>query len=376
MAIVKRVRERRPHAPLELAPSQQPRRMHSVSLVLILGGILLGGILAVRSSIPVFMHHDDDGASRAPSRIAKSYTDLLAMQSESLAGVDIGLMNLLCAEGLPGSADLDMPTILARLDMWAERVRSETERHLYRATDPRYADHYGRSEARLRAEFLVQVLQEDCGVRYNEQRIRNVDFSSSKDLFIHGLFDPANGGTCASMPVLYVAIGHRLGYPIRLVLAKQHIFCRWDDGKERLNIEGTANGGIDFFPDEHYRTWPAPITDAEMVSGEYLVSLNPAEELSVFLVNRAACLQANARSAEARAALAEAQRLMPQTSIPRLVLEKRSDAVIHSQAVRPSAWPAGASPETESGHLGWPASGSATRLLSPGPRPSERVRDR
>ena len=199
-------------------------------------------------------------------------------------------------------------------------LRSETQRHLYRASDPRYAEHYGHSEARLKAEFLVQVLQEDCGVRYNEKRIRNVDFSNPKDLFIHGLLDPANGGTCASMPVLYAAVGRRLGYPIRLVLAKEHVFCRWDDGRERFNIEGTATGGVDFFPDEHYRSWPSAISDREMESGEFLKSLTPQEELAVFLLTRGSCLRANGRQAEALACNAEAHRLMPRAITPLLAM--------------------------------------------------------
>jgi len=54
--------------------------------------------------------------------------------------------------------NLDIPAVLARLDEWAAKVKAETQRHLYRVTDPRYADHYAHSEARLRAEFLVQSL--------------------------------------------------------------------------------------------------------------------------------------------------------------------------------------------------------------------------
>jgi len=64
---------------------------------------------------------------------------------------------------------------------------------------------------------------------YNKQRVRDVDFKNSRDLFLHGMVGSDNGGTCVSMPVLYVAVGRRLGYPMRLVLAKAHVFARWDD---------------------------------------------------------------------------------------------------------------------------------------------------
>ena len=92
---------------------------------------------------------------------AHSLELLLAMTPEELARVDIAEMNLLCATGLPGSEDLNIDECLAKLDKWAARVKHETERHLYRLTDPRYkdhAEHYKHSEARFRAEWLVSVL--------------------------------------------------------------------------------------------------------------------------------------------------------------------------------------------------------------------------
>jgi hypothetical protein len=255
------------------------------------------------------------GRSSPPAKSAPtSYYDLLAMSPDELAGVDIALGNLLCAKGLPGAENLDIPAVLKQLDAWAAKVKFDTERHLYRVTDPRYAEHYGHSEARLRAEFIVQTLQEECGVHYNPDRITTADWRNSQDLFLHGLVGSANGGTCSSMPLLYVAIGRRLGYPMKLVLADSHIFCRWDSEKERLNIEGTTNGGINFHPDEYYRTWPKPLADAEIERGEFLRSLTPTEELSSFLIDRGMCLDMNGRNPEARAAFAEAHRLMPQSA--------------------------------------------------------------
>lgn len=256
--------------------------------------------------------------------IPTTYDDLLAVDSTELGNVDIARMNLLCVSGLPGGKHVDVSKVVVQLDRWAERVRVETERHLYRVNDPRFADHYGHSEARLRAEFIVQVLQEDCGVHYNVERARNVDFSKPEDLFIHGLAGGDHAGTCSSMPVLYAAIGRRLGYPIRLALAKQHIYCRWEDGKERFNIEGAGNGGVDFPPDDHYRNWPVPLTTAEIESGEFLRSLSPREELATFLLQRAACLRAHERALEERACLQEAVRLMPNSITLRMAIEKAS----------------------------------------------------
>jgi hypothetical protein len=274
------------------------------------GALGLAGVQAVRST----------GATRgaATSQTARalpaSYYDLLAMSPEELAKVDIALMNLLCAKGLPGAENLDIPAVLKQVDAWAAKVKAETERHLYRVKDPRYAEHYANSEGRLRAEFIVQVLQEDCGVRYNPERIDTPDWHNSQDLFLHGLVASTNGGTCSSMPLIYTVIGRRLGYPMKLVLASSHIFCRWDGENERFNIEGAGNGGVSYHPDEYYRTWPKPISEAEIQRGEFLKSLTPAEELSSFLIDRGMCLDQNGRYPEARAAFGEAHRLMPQSA--------------------------------------------------------------
>jgi hypothetical protein len=250
------------------------------------------------------------------------------MPPEELAKVDLAEMNLICAEGLAGSQDMDRKSLLAKLDEWSAKVKKETERHLYRVKDPKYAEHYHNSENYLRAEFLIQTLQEDCGVRYNPERIDTPNFGDSKDMFIHGMFDPKYGGTCASMPVLYTAVGRRLGYPIKLVSAKEHLFCRWDSPTERFNIEGASNGGWDSLPDEHYRTWPKPIPQAQIDSGEYLKSMTPAEELSCFLFTRGVNEATNGKIIEARSDMAEAHRLFP----PALDVLR----ALHTSFIRPS----------------------------------------
>jgi hypothetical protein len=162
--------------------------------------------------------------------------------------------------------------------------------------------------------MLVQVLQEDCGVRYNKERVRDIDFTNSKDLFLHGMVGSDNGGTCVSMPVLYVAVGRRLGYPMFLVLAKGHVFARWDDSKsgERFNIEGSGEG-FSSYPDDHYKAWPMKMTETEAKAGNYLTSLSPARELAVFLAARGHCLGDTRRLPEARVAYAQAHRFDPKS---------------------------------------------------------------
>jgi len=101
------------------------------------------------------------------------------------------------------------------------------------------------------------------------------------------------------MPVLVVAVGRRLGYPLKLVRAKAHLFARWDSEGESFNIEATGRGWNPY-PDSHYRQWPHPFTEAEEQANRILKPLAPAEALAEFLGIRALCLKEHKRDAEAK----------------------------------------------------------------------------
>jgi hypothetical protein len=148
----------------------------------------------------------------------------------------------------------------------------------------------------------VTALQRHCGVKYDPSKIGlgpEAPFEFHEQ-FIHGVIQ-GPGGTCATMPVVYAAIGRRLGYPIRLACAKRHLFCRWEDtttGK-RVNLEASGDGA-DSFPDEHYRKWPVPIQDAEEEKAlGYLESWTPRRELANFVGQRAFVLEDHRRYREA-----------------------------------------------------------------------------
>jgi hypothetical protein len=145
---------------------------------------------------------------------------------------------------------------------------------------------------------LVTVLQQDFGVHYHLERVNDIDFTKSQDLFIHGMVGSSNGGTCVSMPVLYTAVARRLGYPVYLVNAKEHLFCRWDNSGERVNVEGT-NRGLNSFADDHYMSWPHQIAQHEVDAGLYLKSLSNAESFAAFLAARGHCLEDSGNRSDA-----------------------------------------------------------------------------
>ena len=226
---------------------------------------------------------------------------------EKLTGRDIAEVNLASAAGLPGSERLDVSGYLRQLDEWARLVATRTE--LWLPTFYRSPSDFDNSLARCRMMALVTVLQRDLGVRYDpscqEGPYCRLD---PRTLFIHGLLD-GHGGTCVTMPVLYVAIGRRLGYPLYLVQAREHFFVRWEEhGGERFNIEATTLG---FTPrdDDHYRRWPKPVRDEDVRSGLFLRNLTPPEELAAFLRERGQCWLDHLRTAAALEAFAEVARM-------------------------------------------------------------------
>jgi hypothetical protein len=251
-----------------------------------------------------------------PSVPVSSLSDLLALPNEALEHVDIARMNLLCAQELPGAGDLDVNGCLATLQDMAARVREETERYHYRFE--RNPSEFENSEEFYKMVMLAVVLAEDFQVKYAPDKMVTVTdartddgfFADAHDVFLHGLLGTGRQGTCSSLPVLQVAVGRRLGYPLKLVTTKGHLFVRWEDAKERFNVEAAGNG-VNQFTDDYYRHWPMEISEAEEQAEGYLKSLTLAEELAVFMSIRGMCWRDSKRYAEAAESFQAAARLAP-----------------------------------------------------------------
>lgn len=210
------------------------------------------------------------------------------LPAQEYARLDIGEVNLECAEGLSGSAGNDIAVALRQLDKMAAAVADATARFFgqFEANPKDFED----SAAYFRMLVLTTILQRDFGVTYNVEWFENPpDFTDSRNIFIHGIL-AGGGGTCSSLPVLYTAVGRRLGYPLKLVSTVSHLFLRWDDPQtgECFNIEATARGLI-CHSDEHYRTWPKPMLPEDLAKRYYLTSYTPQQELACFYILRAQC---------------------------------------------------------------------------------------
>lgn len=246
---------------------------------------------------PVYFDRPVDNGG---SEWRKCIATLAKLPDEELGKLDIAELNLLCALGLPGAEGFDKQAALQTIDDWTALIGASIEK--WRLRFDRTPGEFNHCFAQFQILAMVTVLNRDIGVGYNLAFIEGeYNGSDSRNLFIHGMLG-GHGGTCATMPVLYIAIGRRLGFPLYLVQAKEHYFVRWQDSRDRFNIEATSVG---FEPrdDAHFRTWPKPLTDSDLATGMYLRNFRPREVMGGFLCQRGHCLFDNLRIGEAILAL-------------------------------------------------------------------------
>lgn len=332
--------------PAKTAAAETPKKRSKLKLAANIAGVGLGlaavGLLAVLSGTNPGGFSSLNASNSYPSaatitpvsttalvevdqRTVETLDELLALEADERAEVDIARANLLVAKATPNAGDIDIDAQLATLDDWAGRVAFDTDRHFYKFRQN--PAEFNNSEGYFRILMLVTVLQQDCGVRYNPDRINDPDFTKPGDLFIHGMI-PAGGpggpdgthvvtgGTCVSMPVLYTAVARRLGYPVSLVTTKGHVFARWEDENERFNIEATSQG-LNVYDDEFYKTWPFEITQREIDAFGLLRSLDADEQLALFLASTGHAYHDGGRLPEAIRTYTLSSRLDPDTALYR-----------------------------------------------------------
>jgi hypothetical protein len=233
---------------------------------------------------------------------------LANLTEEQLAVYDIAYLNMVCAQGLNGSEDLDIPACIARLHEMAANIRAKIEagRYLYDRNPVSFENSMGHFNAISMVTYAVK----DYGVMYNPARVEtpsslspdNVFFSDSKDVFINGLLQGDHPmGTCSSLPVYWIALGRRLDYPLYMSNTLLHFFVRWDGNGDRFNFEG-SQAGCGIHDDAYYHEFPITLDDAKIKYLGLLESFTRKEELMHFLLTRGTCLRAHGRDEEARRA--------------------------------------------------------------------------
>jgi len=246
----------------------------------------------------------------------QNLNELLSLSPTELEHCDIARMNLLCAEGLPGAENLNVDESLATLDQWAQHIQAEIDRNFHHYSDDPAC--FYNSTNFYKMAMMGVVLYEDYSIRYNPKYMAPPGteqpddhfYADSHDILIHGLIGDQHLGTCSSMPVLYIALGRRLGYPLKLVKAKGHLFMRWDSPTEKFDMDATSKG-VSHYGDEEYKQWPFPLSATDIKDEDYLKSLSATEELSVFLSIRGECQTDNEQLGDALASFSLAYKFVP-----------------------------------------------------------------
>ncbi len=236
------------------------------------------------------------------------WMEVLHLSDEQLAAFDVAEVNLSCAEGLPGAETIDHAECINRLNHFAQCSSHYTERRIdiFRMQPAAY----NHSEALFRIICMMTLLWRQLGIRYNPAKIPvNVPMDTA-DTFIHGAL-LGEGGTCATLPIVYAAVGRRLNYPLKLVTCANHLFVRWEEaGGERFNVE-VNDTGTSTPPDEYYRCGQYAVSVQTEKAFCFLQSLTPRTELASFLAQRGCLLLDKGMDREAVEAFSWAARLAP-----------------------------------------------------------------
>jgi tetratricopeptide (TPR) repeat protein len=187
---------------------------------------------------------------------------------------------------------VDLDARLREIDAMARDLRPQ----IAEQTDPR-------EQVRLLAEYLHGRV----GYRYVTPKQTAADPRWIDNHRWMSQLMATRMGVCNSLATLYVAIGHRLGLPLKPVVLPQHIYVRYEDDRVRLNIETTAGGALT--SDEEYvrlvGKWEAPC---------YGRGLTRREFLATQLANHLAVAMRHARDADALRCLDLALKVMPEFS--------------------------------------------------------------
>lgn len=241
-----------------------------------------------------------------------SARDLVAMSDAELAAMDPLVMNMVVAKALPELAGIDFAKYARVVDGWAERIAQGIAAG--EADAARTSPAYRADPDLWRAgSMAIALASPQVGIGYT----RDVQMTNHSDLFVPGLIDTKRG-TCSNMPVLYMAVAHRLRWPLKAVVAADHMWCRWDDGTKRFNLEATSTtsgGGEGSFstpPDEAYRT-DLNIPAKAVEVGSDMTTLTARQTLGVYLQQRAGHYRAVGKWAEAEEDLLLARVCFPES---------------------------------------------------------------
>ncbi len=158
--------------------------------------------------------------------------------------IDLALANWLIVADIPQFADLTREAYFAQLDAMTGQVRQDMARMQNNAKlrgknlnspDTRCGI-FCNAIIKLKFAYCEEFAQHDLTLLQYKAL-----YSDANNVFLAGL-NRTRRGSCVSMPLIYMVIGQRLGFPVHLVHVGKHFFVRWQEPGYRLNIETTGRG--------------------------------------------------------------------------------------------------------------------------------------
>jgi hypothetical protein len=215
---------------------------------------------------------------------------LVGLTDEQLAEFDPLAVNLIVAKGVPRIADLDIRLYQEQVNAWTWDFAN---RYLpaWATVYEDQPESYGHNSRLFEVGMIQQFFTQEVRIRYREDgcdgiRIRLLNPS---DMFVNGLLDTLQG-TCANMPVLYLALAWRMGWPVSLACNRAHYLVRYDDGQCTFNIEAAlvnVTGPGFYWSSDELEIKLRNIGRKALSSGSDLKALTPRERLGAFLSMRA-----------------------------------------------------------------------------------------
>jgi len=174
--------------------------------------------------------------------------------------IDVGIAALTFAKEI--YPDLDVAAYSKKIDLLADQARQLAN---------------GTQDPERRIRVLNTVLFRTEGFHYDHAP----DARRKKEYyFLNGILDTKQG-ICYTMPLLYMAVAQRLGYPVYPVHAPDHLFVRYvDPSFKQQNIEVTSGGK--YFEDGWY-IQDFAIGEKGLASGSYLRTMTYREFLGDML---------------------------------------------------------------------------------------------
>lgn len=157
------------------------------------------------------------------------------------------LLNLLSTSG---KLDLSRALLLISRDWDASVDASAFQKKLDALTDDIRSGLEQSTAPQKVVEVLRNAIHKKGGYAFTEMVDPQGIPLNPAELFMHGLLQTRRG-YCMNLSLLYLIVGDRLNLPLYGVPLPNHFFVRYDDGKNRINIEATQGGAA--FGDEFYR---------------------------------------------------------------------------------------------------------------------------